>query len=85
MVMRTLRLSNGVRVNLDRCGTLYWRHIDGKRSLADIEKALRRELSLGRKESTKAVIEFTKQLMLRGLICLRLPGQPVEENGNGDG
>jgi len=61
-----------VRVKLDERGSWFWEQIDGTRDLHGIEESLRKRYSLSREESTKAVIEFVKALMVRGLICLRL-------------
>jgi hypothetical protein len=64
-------------VELDERGTRFWREIDGRRSLHAIARRLHVGLRTPYEESERAVIEFTRQLMLRGLVALRLPGMPV--------
>jgi hypothetical protein len=64
-----------VRVNLDANGTAFWRQIDGRRSLRDIECVVRQQTQQDRKESEKATVLFTKMLMLRHLIYLVVPKQ----------
>lgn len=59
-----------VRVNLDEYGTIFWKQIDGRRSLRDIEAAIRRTTKQDREENEKAVIRFTGMLMMRHLIYL---------------
>jgi len=67
-----------VRVNLDERGTAFWQLIDGERTLAHIERELRRRYNLGAQESRTAVVAFTKMLMQRGLVALRMPeGHPL--------
>lgn len=67
-----LKMRKPLRVNLDERGSAFWRRVDGRRTLREIEKALRREFSIEKKECQKAVIEFTKMLMERGLIALKM-------------
>ena len=62
-----------VRVNLDTNGTLFWKQIDGRRSLRDIEHVIRQQTGLAREETEKAVILFAKMLLLRHLIYLAVP------------
>ena len=66
--LKQLGRNQGVR--LDERGTFFWNQVDGKQSLADIEKVLRRHFNLNSKESRTAVIEFTQLLMARRLIAL---------------
>ncbi len=72
------------RVNLDERGTAFLEQIDGKRDLHEIERHLREQYGLRREESEQAVIGFTKALMLRGLVSLRLPGQQMPEGEHTD-
>ena len=62
-----------VQVALDAQGTWFWQQIDGHRTLADIEAELRRKFSVPADQSRRAVLEFTQELMRRGLIGLQLP------------
>ena len=61
------------RINLDARGALFWAQLDGHRGLRAIEEHLRKELALQREKSEEATILFTRQLMQRGLILLRIP------------
>lgn len=70
-----LGLQRHVRVNLDAYGTLFWRQIDGRHTLRDIERLIRQQTQQNAKESEKATILFTKMLMLRRLIHLMMPKQ----------
>src|SRR5690554_2305523 len=64
-----------LRVNLDATGTLFWKQIDGRRSLREIERIVRQRAGLEREDSEKAVVLFTKMLMLRRLVNLKLPAR----------
>jgi hypothetical protein len=78
---RRLGFKRFVRVNLDERGTSYWRLVDGQHSLHDIERHLRTTYAFDQAESKEATVEFTKILMLRGLIGLRLAdGQVVAQH-----
>lgn len=76
-VSRVLRLRRPVRVNLDAHGAAYWRLVDGERDLHAITRRLASELSLSPEIARQAVIVFTRDLMLRGLLHLRLQPQAV--------
>ena len=76
---RVFGFNRYVRFNLDEQGGWFWERIDGKRDLHAIETELRKRFSLSPEESVKAVIEYTKVLMMRGLICLRLHEAPRDE------
>ncbi len=72
------------RVNLDERGSAFWDEVDGKRDLHAIERRVRERCGVTRQESEQAVMSFTKALMLRGLIGLRLPGQQMPQGEQGD-
>ena len=61
-------------VCLDELGTFYWKQVDGRRTLADIERRLRDHARMEPGQSRDAVVVFTKMLMRRSLIALKLPG-----------
>ena len=69
-----LGLRRSVRVNLDEMGTFFWQRIDGVRDLRSIAESLRTRFHLDRKECDLAVIRYTRLLMLRGLVQLRVDG-----------
>ncbi len=62
-----------VSVLLDAAGAFYWNSIDGVRTLAEIENLLRQQYGFEAQQSCDAVMEFTKKMMLKGVIFLRLP------------
>jgi len=61
------------RIFLDERGSFFWNQIDGQHTLADIERALNQKYAMEAQQSRDAVILFTKMLMRRGLIGLKLP------------
>lgn len=71
-IARRLGIHRHIRVNLDELGTLYWRQIDGRRSLREIEACIGEAASLDKAESERATLVFTKMLMLRYLIELQI-------------
>ncbi|MBD3240208.1 MAG: PqqD family peptide modification chaperone [Chitinivibrionales bacterium] len=79
LLRRWFHYKRYVRVNLDECGTAFWKQIDGRRDLHGIERNLRKRFGWSEEQSVAAIVGFTKMLMLRGLICLRLPGQEAAE------
>ena len=68
-------------VCLDERGTFYWKQIDGKRTLGEIEQRLRDHYKMEPAQSRDAVVLFTKMLMRRSLIALKLPHQSSSEAG----
>ena len=73
-----LGLRRSVRVNLDEYGTLFWEGIDGSRSLAEIARIVCEQTKQDAAECNKAILLFTRLLMLRGLIYLAIPhGEPA--------
>jgi len=69
---RALGLERRARVILDAEGTLFWKQIDGRRSLRDIEKLVCPLVPEDDREKEKAIILFTKMLMARDLIRLEI-------------
>jgi hypothetical protein len=63
------------RIFLDERGSFFWNLIDGNHTLGEIERKLARQYDLETRQSRDAVILFTKMLMRRGLIGLKLPSQ----------
>lgn len=70
---RKLGFRRTVHIRLDEHGSFVWGQMDGERSLAEIEIALRRQFDMSEEDSTLAIIRFTKMLMLRHLIHIELP------------
>lgn len=71
-LVRALRLERAVRVQLDQVGVCYWSHVDGERSLSEIQLALCERFDLAAAPSRRAVVEFTAALMTRNLVALRV-------------
>ena len=60
------------RLDLDVVGSFYWRQINDSKTLATIEKAMAKEFRFEHKQCTEAVVLFTKKLLVRKYITLRL-------------
>ncbi len=65
-------LHKDVRVDLDSQGSFFWSQVDGSQDLRTIEGKLRQQFSLDEKESREATLLFTKSLLLRHLIQLKI-------------
>jgi hypothetical protein len=78
-IARRFRFTRHAQVNLDERGTLFWSLVDGRRPLREIAKALKRKFDLSEQESKDATVMFTKMLMLRHLIFLKIPKGRREE------
>ena len=76
---RALGFRRALRINLDERGTFFWNQVNGKRSLGEIERRVRRHYELEVQESRAAIILYTKALLLRHLIHLELPHLRKEE------
>ena len=73
-VERTFGLRRELRFELDRIGADFYAAIDGARTLGEIEAELRARHDLSTEDGRKAVTEFTKALLERELVLLRLDG-----------
>lgn len=71
-IAKKLGMHRHVRVDLDACGSMFWRRINGRRPLREIEAYIREQTGLDEKETKKAVVAYTKMLMQRHLIMLRI-------------
>jgi len=67
-----LKLVKALRVNLDERGTAFWRLIDGRRDLHVISRQIGEQFGLDRKQARDATIAFIRELMLRGMIQLKV-------------
>ena len=79
-VARLLRYRHDVRVNLDEGGSCFWRQIDGRRDLGSIAVAVGKHLGVDDDEARKAVMAFTRALMIRRLIYLKLPSPDAADS-----
>ncbi len=69
---RTLGFRRPAYLNLDQLGSAYWRLVDGQRDLRAIAARLTREHQVPADRAREAVAFFTRDLMLRHVICLRI-------------
>ena len=60
------------RTVLDENGAFFWRQIDGVRSLGSIADAVRVRLNQPEAQARESAVAFTKDLMKRNLIQLKL-------------
>jgi len=60
------------KIGLDEVGTLYFSLVDGKRPLREIVDKMVGKLGRERQEVEKAVILFTKKLMIMNMILLHI-------------
>jgi hypothetical protein len=63
------------RTRLDERGSFYWKQINGRRTLHEIADRLGDQFELAPTEARQAVMLFTKMLMLRNLISLKIDAQ----------
>lgn len=63
------------KLTLDEHGTFYYRLVDGQHSLAAIVDELARKLGQDRRDVATMVVTFTKMLMTRNMVVLKItPG-----------
>ncbi len=72
LLARKLGFRSDIRVNLDENGSLFYKAIDGQRTLNDIERDLRKKWNLSKEKSKNSVVLFTKMLMVRHLMYLQI-------------
>ena len=65
-----LRWRADSRIVLDEFGSFYWQQLDGQRTLEEIAPAFSRRYTRSLDESRRAVLQFTRDLMLRHVIHL---------------
>ena len=71
-----LGFDRDTKASLDEKGSYFWRQIDGEKDLSRIERKFSGFFRIDRRESRRAIVQFTKTLMERGLIVLKVPGKP---------
>ena len=71
-----LRYDYTRKVTLDEYGSLYYRLIDGRRPLSSIVDELTQKLGKDRNEVAMMVVTFTKHLMIRNMIALKITSPP---------
>lgn len=76
VLAQRLGLDRTTKASLDEKGSYFWQQIDGEKDLMRIERKFSRHFETNRKESRQAIVQFTKTLMERGLIILKVSGNP---------
>ena len=71
-IMRTFGWRKDIRIALDEPGAFFIEQADGSNDLQTIAEAMQRKFSWQPDQARKAIVEYTQQLMRRGLIGLRL-------------
>ena len=71
-----LRYDYSRKLELDETGTRYYRLADGTHTLASIIDELAAQLGRDRREVTTMVVTFTKLLMTRNMIVLKIATNP---------
>lgn len=74
-----LRYDYSRKVELDEWGTLFFRLVDGKRSLRSIAQEIVRQSGHPCHEVEQAVLLFTRALMIRQYLGVRIPVKGGEE------
>lgn len=76
VLAQRLGLDRTTKASLDEKGSYFWKQIDGEKDLMRIERKLSRHFEIDRRESRRAIVQFTKTLMEKGLIVLKVSGKP---------
>ena len=71
-VARWLRYDYTRKLALDEHGTFYYRLVDGQHTLAAIVDELARKLGQDRRDVATMVVTFTKMLMTRNMVVLKI-------------
>ena len=72
-VAQWLHYEYSAKVELDEVGSLYYSLVDGRQTLSAIIDAMAQKLGKSRKETAPTVVAFTKSLMTRSLLVLKVP------------
>jgi hypothetical protein len=73
LLARALKYEHSARLDLDALGSAYWRLVDGRRTVREVAAELARELSREEVECRKATIQFTRSLVIRHFVDLKVP------------
>jgi hypothetical protein len=82
-LVRRYNLRRATRVDLDDRGTMFWILIDGKRTLGEIARTMTMKCAAGEGEMNKAVMIYTKALMLRGCVGLKVATEAAKSRSGG--
>jgi hypothetical protein len=72
-VAQWLRYEYSAKVELDAYGSYFYSLVDGEQTLSSIVDAMALKLGKSRKETASTVVAFTKSLMTRSLLVLKVP------------
>ena len=71
-ISRMVGFKYSARLNLDACGSFYWRQVDGTKNLDNIADAFATHFKCSTEEARTAVLKFTRTLLLRNMILLQI-------------
>jgi len=77
LLTRRLKFERVARVNLDEAGSRFWHLIDGLRTIEEIADAMAGETGTDADACRRATVEFTRSLVLRHFVVLRVPAGPA--------
>lgn len=66
-------------VDLDEAGSAFFSLVDGQRSMREVVSAMAEKLGRDRSDVEKAAVSFTRQLMARHLIHLKVTPESIGE------
>lgn len=74
-VAHWLKYEYSAKVELDEYGTLFYGLVDGERTLGAIIEAMAGTTGKSRKDMAMGVVAFTKSLMTRNMLVLKVPAR----------
>lgn len=72
-LQRLLRQQYATQVELDEFGSLFYQQVDGRQTLRDIIETIVRASGKPRRDVEQGAVLFTKQLMTKNLLQLKIP------------
>jgi hypothetical protein len=75
---RKVGYKHDVHFKLDEYGTAFWSQIDGRKDLRTIATHFKHRIECDQEQAQRACVTYARDLMVRRLICLRLPHKPGE-------
>lgn len=78
-ISRKLKLQRDIYLQLDNYGAWFWNRIDDNHTLRQIASDMAGEFNWEADMARQSVLTFTRQLMERGFIALRIEPTPEEQ------
>ena len=75
---RWFHMQRNAQVNLDATGAAFWELVDGRRNLRRIASELARRFKFEPEASRLATLQFTKRLLVRGFLVVKVAGKGEE-------